>query len=280
MYDWPTWYIAAGLLALMSLANEIGFLIARRSCRSESEPSRTASNSLKASIFGLVALLLGFSFSATTARYDLRQRLVLDQANAIGTCFLRAGLLDELPRVSIRKILRQYVDRRLEQYRLANQVAEIQRTQTEINRLLDDLWTSVEEAHRQTPEAVRNSLIVPAANEVIDLSSTRAWANRNHLPGPVLVLLLASVIISSLLLGHSSGQSNRRHVGLWLATNAVFALVLFVVLDFDRPRRGLIRVDQTPLLELRDSMAAMDSARDQTGESTFTRTFPDAGRTR
>ena len=97
-------------------------------------------------------------------------------------------------------------------------------------------------------------MIVPAANEVIDLSSTRAWAGRNHLPGPVLVLLLASVLVSGLLLGHSSGQAGNRHAPLWLVSNLIFALVLFVVLDFDRPRRGLIRVDPTPLVELESTL--------------------------
>jgi len=68
------------------------------------------------------------------------------------------------------------------------------------------------------------------------------------------VLLLCSVIISSLLLGHSSGQAASRHVGLWMASNVVLALVIYVVLDFDRPRRGVILVDQTPLVELRESL--------------------------
>jgi hypothetical protein len=58
------------------------------------------------------------------------------------------------------------------------------------------------------------------------------------------------VLVSGLLLGHSSGQAGRRHAGLWVASNLILALVLFVVLDFDRPRRGLIRVDQRPLIEL------------------------------
>ena len=68
------------------------------------------------------------------------------------------------------------------------------------------------------------------------------------------MLLLASVLVSGLLLGHSSGQAGRRHVGLWLASNLIFALVMYVVLDFDRPRRGLIRVDQTPLVELESTI--------------------------
>lgn len=101
-------------------------------------------------------------------------------------------------------------------------------------------------------------MIVPAANEVIDLSSTRAWTVRNHLPSPVLVLLLTGVLTSSLLLGHSSGQSNRRHLGLWITSNIVFALVLFVILDFDRPSGGLIQVDHIPLKELQASFENLE----------------------
>ena len=105
----------------------------------------------------------------------------------------------------------------------------------------------------------RNWFEKSVANEVIDLSSTRTWANRNHLPDPVLALLLVSVVISSLLLGHSSGQAARRHPGLWLASNVVLALVLYVVLDFDRPRRGMILIDQMPLIELQASLESVKS---------------------
>jgi hypothetical protein len=254
LYDSPTWLIAVGLFFALLTANEAGFRSGIRGRHGETELSRSAATALKGSIFGLVALLLGFSFSATTARYDLRQRLVLDQANAVGTCHLRAGLLEESSGDRIRASLRRYIRAHLDYVAVGSDRAAAARAAQEIDRILPDLWAAVEEANRKSPDAVRNSLIIPAANEVIDLSSTRNWASRNHLPTPVLVLLLASVLVSGLLLGHSSGQSGRRHVGLWLATNLILALVMYVVLDFDRPRRGLIRVDQTPLVELESAI--------------------------
>lgn len=250
LYDWPTWTIVAGLFALMLAANELGFRAGRRDHEHETEPSRSVSNALKGSVFGLVALLLAFSFSATTSRHDVRQRIVLDQANAVGTCYLRAGLLDDPERSQIRTDLQQYVRVRLEHFRAARDPAENAQTRVAIDGLLSDLWKAVEAAHRRQPEAVRNSLIVPAANEVIDLSSDRVWAGRNHLPMPVLALLFISVVVSSALLGHSSGLAGRRHFWLWVAMNVVFALVLFVILDFDRPHRGLIQLDPAPLVEL------------------------------
>ena len=256
LYDWPTWLITVGLFCGMSAANEIGFRLGRRSHLKETESSRSASASLKASVLGLVALLLAFSFSATTSRFDIRQRIVLDQANAVGTCYQRAGLLEDEARDQIRAILRSYVRVRLEHSAGGDEPVAVTRAGEEIDRLLAGLWSAVEDANRKHPETIRNSMIVPAANEVIDLSSTRTWANRNHLPDSVLILLLASVLVSGLLLGHSSGQTALRHVGLWLASNLILALTMFVVLDFDRPRRGLIRVDQTPLIELNASFDA------------------------
>ena len=255
LYDWPTWLIVFAILILMSAAIELGFRLGRRNFLKETEMSRSVSNALKGSVFALVALLLGFSFSATTSRYDTRQKVLLDQANAIGTAYLRAGLLEDAPRTRIREILRKYVKVSLGEQNAKNDHAKEREDQAEVDRLLAELWPVVEEASHKNQEAVFKSLIVPAINDVLDLSSTWSWANRNHLPDAVLVLLIVSVTVSSLLIGDSSGQAGVRHLMLWIATNLVFALVLYVVLDFDRPRRGLIRVDQTPLVELDASIS-------------------------
>lgn len=254
LQNWPTWAIVTVLLLVMSAANEVGFRRGRRYDRNESDLSNSASSSLKGTIFGLVALLLGFSFSATTSRHEFRQRLVLDQANAVGTCFLRAGLLPEPSRSRLRDVLRGYVRTRLDLYEVGAEQSDYVRASAEIDGQMAALWEAVEAARERDAESIRISMIVPAANEVIDLSSTRAWAVRNRLPQSVLFLLLTCVVVSCLLLGHSSGQAGIRHVGLWLAANIVFSLVLFVVLDFDRPRRGLIRVDHTPLVELQKTL--------------------------
>ncbi len=242
------------LVLALWVANEVGFRVGRHFHTSETEIQRSVGNSLKASIFGLVALLLGFSFSATSNRYELRQRVVLDQANAVGTCYQRAGLLDDTSRDRIQEILRRYLQTRVDQYREGDSPSAFAKYQGLVNDTLAQLWSTIEDVNRQYPDMVRNSHIVPAANEVIDLSSTRTWANRNHLPDPVLLLLLMCVVISGVLLGHSSGQSGRRHIGLWIASNLLFGLVLFIVLDFDRPQTGLIRVDPGPLGEVRDQI--------------------------
>lgn len=183
------------------------------------------------------------------------RRVVLDEANALGTCDLRAGLQGASAAGRLRDMLRRHTVVRIEHFDTGDDPAAAGRTSAEMARQLDALGAEVTAATRDDPAAVRTAAIIPAVNAVIDLDATRAWSVAGHLPPPVLVLLLAGVLVSSLLIGHSSGQARRRHGGLWLAFNLLFALVLFVVLDFDRPRRGLIRVDHTPLIDL---MALMD----------------------
>jgi hypothetical protein len=251
---YPTIVLVLGLLALVFGANEIGYRVARKWHGSEPEKSQTTGNALKVSIIGLVALLLGFSYSMTTSRFESRQQLVLNEANAAGTCYLRAGLLPEPERSRIRNILRRYVDVRLEYFEKALDPEELERTTKEMDALLAELWSTVEEAVRKDGQTAHFSQIVPAANEVIDLSATRAHASRNYLPPAVLLLLAVCMVISAALMGHTSGQVGHRHLGLWIALNVLTMLVLFVVLDFDRPRRGLVQVDHRPLIEFRDSI--------------------------
>jgi hypothetical protein len=98
------------------------------------------------------------------------------------------------------------------------------------------------------------SQIVPSANEVIDMSETREWAMLNRLPAAVVILLGLCVVISGALVGHSSAQAGERHPGLWIALNVLIMLVVFVILDFDRPRRGLIQISQRPLMEVQEEI--------------------------
>ncbi|MCA9094794.1 MAG: hypothetical protein KDA68_15005 [Planctomycetaceae bacterium] len=154
IYHLPTVLLVLALFGLMLAANELGFWYGLRDHVRESEQSRTVSNTLKGSIFGLVALLLGFSFSATTSRYEFRQRLVLDQANAVGTCYLRAGLLAEEPRTRIRSALRQYVHARIQLFDRASHIQELARHRGEIEGHMSELWELVEQANRDNPDAV------------------------------------------------------------------------------------------------------------------------------
>ncbi len=259
MFGWhelPMGYVILGILVLMMAANEIGFRLGRSWHRGEAEPVRNVSNTLKASVFGLAALLLGFSFSMTASRYDQRRKIVLDESNTIGTCYLRAGLMPTPHREKIRSVLRQYVAARISYFNDGLDPVARGNAAATMNQLLAELWAEIERANPEYQDAIRTSMIVSAANDVIDMSSTRDWSVRGGLPLPIFILLIACVLVSSLLMGHSSGQTARRHAGLWFSFNFLFVLLLFAVLDFDHPRRGLVRTDHTPFLELQASFGS------------------------
>ncbi|MBX7103865.1 MAG: hypothetical protein K1X57_07275 [Gemmataceae bacterium] len=255
MFLWPTWPVVVGLFALMFACNESAFRIADHYFRNEPEKSRTVSTSLSNSILGLLALLLGFSFAMSSGRHDQRRRFVLDEANAIGTCHLRAGLLPEPHRSDVKKTLQKYLEMRLEMFEKALDPAQLTRCRGEMDRLLDQLWKSVEAVAQADRAIIVPSQIVPAANQVIDLSAAQIWALQNHVPGPVVLLLFTSVLVSCGLIGYSSGQTGLRQWGHWIAFNTMFTLTMFVILDFDRSRRGLIQVNHAPLIELKQSLS-------------------------
>ncbi|HWC75000.1 MAG TPA: hypothetical protein VG454_13775, partial [Gemmatimonadales bacterium] len=114
IYDWPIWVLILAILLLSLGASEVGFRRGRALQATEGE--RDILTTIRTSTLGLVALLLGFSFAITSNRFNDRSRLVMDEANAIGTCYLRAGLVAEPARGQIRDALRRYVDLRIESY--------------------------------------------------------------------------------------------------------------------------------------------------------------------
>jgi hypothetical protein len=254
IYTWPTWTLVAGLVALTVAATVIGYRAGRARQDTESDRAYGVTTGLKASVLGLVALILGFTYSMTSSRFDERQRLVLDEANAIGTCYLRAGLLKPATTDSTRDALRRYTDLRMALYEQALDPEAVRRISQEMDGQLSRLWAQVEQSARDDPDLTYYSSIVPAANTVIDLSSTRAWMMRNHVPPSVLLMLGVCMVASGALTGQSFGQVGRRSMGLWAIQNLVLAVVLYVILDFDRPRRGLIKVNHQPLVELRSSL--------------------------
>jgi hypothetical protein len=242
------------MVALTVAATALGYRAGRARKDTEDDRAYGVTTGLKASVFGLVALILGFTYSMTSSRFDERQRLVLDEANAIGTCYLRAGLLKPATTDGTRDALRRYTDLRIALFEQALDHDAVRRISQEMDGQLAGLWAHVEQSARDDPDLTHHSSIVPAVNTMIDLSSTRAWMMRNHVPPSVLLMLGVCMVVSGALTGQSFGQVGRRSIGLWTIQNLVLAVVLFVVLDFDRPRRGLIKVNHQPLVELRSSL--------------------------
>ena len=248
------WLIVAIVIVLLLFATEIGFRLGRRGQSKGNEPARSQINTLQAASLGLLALLLGFTFSMAVTRFDTRKQLVLDEANAIGTTYLRAQLLPDPSRKEVSNLLRRYVDVRLEFYQAGINRARIQKAVDDTEKLHTALWSYVITTGGQDPRAIPTGLFIQSLNDVIDLHAKREAALKNHVPESIFILLLTIAVLSLALVGYGAGLGGVRHLVPTVISVILIASVILLIMDLDRPRRGLIRVSQQSMVDLQNSL--------------------------
>ena len=233
-------------------ATGLGVLLGRRH-RHRSETLREPFGVLQSALLGFVGLILAFGLALAVGRYESRRAAVVEDANAIGTTYLRAQLLAEPVRTSSLERLARYTDTSI---RLSNSVpgsAGARRAAADGQRLQRELWGLAGEAIAAAPNASAPRLYVETLNEMIDMQTVRVAGLNNRVPSPVLWLEVAGAALALGLLAFYLSLLGR---GLFtvLSAAALVSLLLLVTFDLDRPTRGLIRVPSTPLTQLRASM--------------------------
>jgi len=258
MYDINAGLIAAVLLAIALAAIEIGFRVGRRSRGAAlDDDSKAHINATQASTLGILALLLAFTFSLSLQRFDTRSDAMVDEANAIGTAYLRAQMLPAPLRDETRALLRDYVDVRVE----AGHVSIINDDEwaslmAKAGSLQSSLWDKARRAAEANPNPVPSGMFVQATNDVIDSFGRRDAAINRHVPEVVLFLLLGTFLITCAIVGFSGGVVGRRPPLVSFAMVVLIVVLVFVILDLDRPIRGLIVVSEKNLVDLQASMKA------------------------
>lgn len=205
---------------------------------------------------GLLALLLAFTFSMAVARYEARKQLVLEEANAIGTTALRAGLLPEGRREAARAGLREYVAARLAFHEARRGTPGYEAALAATARGQQQLWSLAAAAVAADPHALPASLFAQSLNDTIDASEKRMAARENRVPGTVLALLLAVAVLALGFVGGGAGLAGRRRLVSTSLFALMLALVVTLVVDIDQPREGLVRVQQESMHRLEASLAA------------------------
>lgn len=240
--------VAAGLLAILLAALEGGFRAGRRATGDTDAGASGEIGVIQGAILGLLALLLAFSFGAAGERFVERQDLIVQEANAIGTAYLRADLLDEPHRSELRAALRSYTEQRIEvsrQLRTGIEPAAL----AEVEHLHARIWNAARAGVAARPAAMLG--VLPPVNEVIDLHATRLAAGRRHLPALVIGLLIGCSGLAIGIIGYGCGIGGRRHEPLTMSLAILIGAALWVTLDLDQPRGGLIRLSDAPLKELK-----------------------------
>jgi hypothetical protein len=204
-----------------------------------------------ASILGLLALVLGFTFSLAASRFDARRQAVLEEANAIGTTYLRARLLPDPQQSAIVKLLGEYVDVRVRAVE-QNKPEEYVKRSEEIHALL---WGQTKAVADQDPHSIITGIFVQSLNETIDLHAKRVMVGlRSRIPLVIWGGLSSLALIGMGAVGCQSGLCAARRSPAMPVLVLAFAVVLSLISDLDRGQEGLLQVSQQALIDVQSSM--------------------------
>jgi hypothetical protein len=204
-----------------------------------------------ASILGLLALVLGFTFSLAASRFEARRQTILEEANAIGTAYLRAGLLRDPQKTTIEKLLREYVDVRIRGSGEDNITKAVARSE-EIHGLL---WQQTSVAAFESPNSIVVGVFIQSLNNVIDLHAKRILVGlRSRIPLVIWAAVFGLAMLGMLSVGYQAGLSTTRRSPAMLILVLAFAVVLALIADLDRGHEGLLQVSQQALVDVQASM--------------------------
>jgi hypothetical protein len=200
--------------------------------------------SLEAAVFALLGLLIAFTFSGALTRFDGRRAQVVQEANAIGTAWLRLDLLPAKAQPKLRQSFKAYVDSRIATYRKLPDVKAAQQELAHSAELQQEIWNQAVAA-TQLPGARPQAmvLLMPALNDMFDITTTRIAATQLHPPGIIYAMLIALSLVAGLLAGYqSAGEKGYAWIHK-IAFATIVALTVYVILDVEYPRLGFVRID-------------------------------------
>ncbi|MHC1741560.1 MAG: DUF4239 domain-containing protein [Syntrophobacteraceae bacterium] len=250
-------FTAAALFVGMLLFSEIGRRIGIERLARDPDGMVKGAGAAEAAVFGLLGLVIAFTFSGAASRFEARRHLITTEANAIGTAYLRIDLVPSDAQPEMRELFRRYTDTRAVSYGSRSDRAFTKAKLDETAAMQGEIWTKAMAACRR-PEAPAQAamLLLPSLNEMIDITTTRETETRNHPPLVVYLLLGGLSLIGALLVGYETSPTRRRTWFHIVVFAAIMSLAIYVILDLEFPRQGLIRVDAADqvLTELRATM--------------------------
>jgi hypothetical protein len=253
-FDYVPLLIGLGIFLAMLLGMEAGRRLATRRMARLGPASLAGFGAVEGAIFALMGLLVAFTFSGGAARLDTRRAQIVDESNAIGTAWLRLDLLPPETQPHLRDLFRRYADARIAAYRRMPDMDAARIEMKKAQDLQSAIWAAAVEGSRGQP-ASTPLLLLPALNQMIDITTTRIMARQMHPPAVIYVMLAAVCVAGAVLAGYAMAAAGRS----WLHTTAfvaVMALTVWVILDLEYPRAGFIRLDSfdQAMVDVRSSM--------------------------
>ena len=242
-----------GILGFLAIGRRIG----QRTIAREGVVGLTSAGSLETAVFAILGLLIAFAFAGALSRFDLRRSQIVDEANAIGTAYLRIDLLPSSAQAPLRETFRNYVDARIATYK---KLPDLKAARSELARsqqLQADIWTQAVAATR-LPESRPGAevLMMPALNQMFDITTVRLMAAQMHPPNIIFYMLVGLALASALLAGYQSAGGKAYDWVHQIGFAGIVAFTVFVILDIEFPRLGFVRLDATDqlLVTVREGM--------------------------
>jgi len=240
-----------GMVILLEAGFRMGRYVSQRI-----EGAHEGTATIQAAVFALLGLLLGFTFANGISHLDQRRQLIIQESNAIGTAYLRLDLLPAGEQQEMRQLFRQYLDVRLGVYEKLPDLVAAHDDLQHAAQLQQEIWSHAIAGSREDSTQNVARLLLPALNDMIDVTTARTIALHTHLPPLIFGLSISVALLSGLIAGYDMARRKSRSWFHGLLYAVVISITIFTVLDLDYPRFGLIRLTaaDNALTQLRDSM--------------------------
>ena len=253
----------AGLLSLglflgMLLLLEVGRRRAIAHLARYPESANAGFAPIEAAVLGLLGLLIAFTISGAGNRFDERRHLIVEEANAISTAYLRLDVLSVQARPALQQNFRRYLDSRIETYRNVPDAAAVKEHLSKSIGLQEEIWRQAVAGLREEGVAPQGTtVLLPALNTMIDITTTRTMATQLHPPTVIFIMLFAMALVSALLAGYGMAAGKSRSWLHMLCFASIVSVAVYVILDLEYPRLGFLRVDSfdQALIDLRKEIA-------------------------
>jgi hypothetical protein len=248
--------LLGGLFGALVVCLEAGRRAGRKAFSRDDRAHPSGLATVEAVTFGLLGLLLAFTFAGAAGRLDVRREQIVNEANAIGTAWLRLDVLPASAQPKLRDTFRKYTDSRIAVYRLFSQ-SGLEAARGEFARstaLQQEIWTDAIAACRDVPSST--VVVLPALNAMFDIATTRLAATQMHPPGIVFVVLALISLVCGFLVGYEMGATEVPSRAHMIVLALILSFTFYVIVDFEYPRLGVIRIDDFDnlLVEVRASM--------------------------
>lgn len=251
IYGIPEWLIGLVTLVLLVFSVEIGYWIGLQAKVEMTQPMKAQISTIQTAILTIFTFLLGFTFAMALSRFDNRKQMVVKESNAIGTAVLRSKLLPENQRAKMIELFKEYVNVEFSITSRAN-VSPKERIEQnqEAKRLQTLMWDEAFTVTQNNPLSIPAGLFATSINQLIDIKTERDIAISNHVPEIVLLglLLFAALAIGVLGYGNGLAATHARYPAIILCI--VITISFILIIDLDRPNRGLTKVSQESMVDL------------------------------